>query len=79
MAQRKSRGKDADHARDLCLAVVIDHVTSAASLARTASTLMEAGDGDRAFAIALDIEPLLRDANTALQAASMFRRKATET
>jgi hypothetical protein len=57
---------------------MIRRITEAASLAGTASTLTQNGEEERAFEIALEIEPLLHDANTMLQAASILRRLQRE-
>jgi hypothetical protein len=58
---------------------MIERIVTAASLVDTASTLADKGEEERAFEIALEIEPLLHDANTMLQAASILRRLQSET
>jgi hypothetical protein len=78
MAKRKKAKKAARQGSALCIVTMIDRLVEAASLAATASVLIGEGDDERAFEIALEIEPLLHEANTVLQAASILRRLQKE-
>jgi hypothetical protein len=79
MARTKKARKGARQGSALCVAAMIERILTAASLADTASTLAKNGEDERAFEIALEIEPLLHEANTVLQAASVLRRLQRET
>ena len=74
MGRRKRRNKQVRMASITCLRTVIERVEEAASIAAAASALIEAGDDERAFGAALDLETLLHDATQALGAVSMLRR-----
>jgi hypothetical protein len=78
MARKQRARKRARQASALCVAAMIERILTAASLADTASTLAKKGEDERAFEIALEIEPLLHEANTALQTASILRRRQRE-
>lgn len=47
-------------------------------VSRASVCCLDAGDTERAFNISLDVEPLLAEANSLLQAASKIRRSAIE-
>jgi hypothetical protein len=72
MAKRKKARKSAGRGTALCIAEMIDRVAMAASLARNAETLLKKGEANKAFEVALDIEPFLHEANHLLQAACAF-------
>jgi hypothetical protein len=57
-----------------CLNAMHEAIKEAASSSIAAMACIEAGNHRRAFEIALDIEPLLNDANMMLQACSILRR-----
>lgn len=50
-------------------------LVEALSLATAATSCAKAGNTDQAFRIALDIECLVSEANSLLQAASIFNRR----
>ena len=77
MGKRKKAQKDGKQASAQCIAVMIDRLGEAASIASAALTLMKKGQPERAFHIALDIEPLIHEADRLLQAASALRRSGT--
>ncbi len=79
MAKRKKTKDTARRESAACIFAMIDRVTGAVSLATTALTLLKKGEDDRAFDIALEIEPLLDEANYLLQAAATLRRSQRET
>ena len=58
-----------------CIKIVSSTVGEADAIAKAARHCAEAGQSDRAFQIALDIEPLLDEANSLLQAAAVIRRR----
>jgi hypothetical protein len=78
MAGTKTARKRARQGSTLGIAAMIERILMAASLADTASALAKKGEDERAFEIALEIEPLLHEANTVLQAASILRRLQRE-
>ena len=59
-----------------CLDSMAEAVEGAASLAKAARACADAGNVDAAFKIALDIEPLLHEADYLIQAASTVRRRS---
>jgi hypothetical protein len=58
----------------LCLSRITAAINEAQTIARSSACCSEAGDIERAFQIALDVEPLLFDADKLLQAAGTLRR-----
>ena len=58
-----------------CIELISSTVSEADAMAKAARHCAEAGQGERAFQIALDLEPLLDDANSLLQAAAVIRRR----
>jgi hypothetical protein len=56
---------------------VLEQVQAAADAARTAQACAKAGDTDQALALLCDIEPLLYEVTTLLNAASMLRGNDT--
>lgn len=73
MAKKGLNRRDVGAASALCMQVMIDQVTEAAALAQSAAALIEQGRPSRAFKLALEIEPLLHEANRAMQAASLLQ------
>lgn len=73
MAKHKLSKRDVEAASSLCMHVLIAQVNEAAALAQSAAALIERGQVGHAFKIALDIEPLLHEANRAMQAASLLQ------
>ena len=76
MPKRKLRKRESREAGELCLVAMMSRVIEAGSIAEAAAKHIDGGDFERAFQAALEIEPLLRDADHALQSASIFRRMA---
>jgi hypothetical protein len=72
MPKRKKARQPTGRGTVLCIAAMIDRVTMAASLARNADMLLKKGKANKAFEVALNIEPLLHEANHLLQAACAF-------
>lgn len=60
-----------------CLTQIDAMMKDAASISSAAMVCIEAGNSRRAFQIALDVEPLVIEANTLLQACSALRRRLT--
>lgn len=58
-----------------CLSTMHEAIKEAASSSTAAMACIEAGNHRRAFEIALDIEPLINEANMLLQACSILRRR----
>lgn len=58
-----------------CVGLVDATVSEAGAMAKAARHCAEAGQVERAFQIALDIEPLLHEANSLLQAAAVIKRQ----
>ncbi len=58
-----------------CLSTMHETIKEAASSSTAAMACIEAGNHRRAFEIALDIEPLINEANMLLQACSILRRR----
>lgn len=73
MPKRGLSKREVGAASSLCMRVMIDQVTEAAALAQSAAALIEQGRSGRAFKLALEIEPLLHEANRAMQAASLLQ------
>jgi hypothetical protein len=63
-------------AAQLCLTTMHDIIAETASLSKAAASCAHDGNVSRGLQIALDIEPLLAEANTLLQAASILNRRA---
>lgn len=60
-----------------CLSAMHEAIKEAASSSTAAMACIEAGNHRRAFEIALDIEPLINEANMLLQACSILRRRTS--
>lgn len=73
MPKQGLTNRDVGAASALCMRVMIDQVVEAVALAQSAATLIEQGRTSRAFKLALEIEPLLHEANRAMQAASLLQ------
>lgn len=58
-----------------CITQIDALIKEAASSTAAAMACIEAGNPRRAFQIALDVEPLVIEANTLLQACSALRRR----
>lgn len=58
----------------ICISRITAAIDEAKIIARSSACCLEAGDIERAFQIALDVEPLLFDADKLLQAAGTLRR-----
>ena len=65
----------AEPAIKACIDMIGSLVGEADALARAAKTCASSGEVERAFQIALDVEPLLGEANALLQAAGVIRRR----
>jgi hypothetical protein len=78
MADRKLRKRETRLATRVCLTVLVDQVSRAASIAGSVVPLVERGDYDRALQAALDLEPILHQVDHALQSAAMLWRMTTE-
>jgi hypothetical protein len=57
-----------------CLKAIHNRLEQAAAIARAASACVNAGDPDRAVTIVLDVEQLICEVNTYLNAASLMTR-----
>jgi hypothetical protein len=60
-----------------CLVIALDRVEAVAAQGKVLKRSLRAGAVDRSLEAALDIEPLIREANSAIQAASLLRRGRT--
>lgn len=78
MPKPKLRKRESRKASEYCLVAMMGKVIEAGSIAKGAAALIKGGDYERAFQAGLQIEPLLRDADQALQSVSIFRRLAQE-
>ena len=58
-----------------CIELISSTVGEANAMATAARHCAEAGQSEHAFRIALDLEPLLDEANSLLQAAAVIRRQ----
>jgi hypothetical protein len=58
----------------VCLSQITHTIGEAQKIAHLCAACLEANDIDRAFNVALDIEPCLFDADKLLQAAATIRR-----
>jgi hypothetical protein len=58
----------------ICLGLIETTVQKAAQIVKASRCCLDAGDVERAFHVALEIEPLICDANSLLQATSAVRR-----
>jgi hypothetical protein len=65
----------AEPAIKACIDLIGSVVVEAEALTRAAKTCAAAGEIERAFQIVLDVEPLLNEANSLLQAAGVIRRR----
>lgn len=74
MAKGRRKGRGKAEGTTACIHVVVKRLEEAAAIAAAASALLRQGQDDHAFALALDLEPLMHDANHALQAAFVLRR-----
>jgi hypothetical protein len=63
-------------AAEICLTTMHHIVAETASLSKAAASCATDGNVSSGLQIALDIEPLLAEANTLLQAASILNRRA---
>jgi hypothetical protein len=61
-----------------CLRAISGRLTEAGAIAKAAVTCAESGSEDHAIRVALDVEELVREANTLLNAASLIQRKREE-
>lgn len=60
---------------ETCITTMHEAIAEAESSSSAAMACINAGNHRRAFEIALDVEPLLSDANNLLQARSILRRR----
>lgn len=67
----------ADAAIKECLRAIGDRLEQAAAIAKAANTCAEAGNSYQAVNIVLDVEQLIYEANTFLNAASLMNRCAS--
>lgn len=65
----------AQNALKTCIDLMGQAVEEVDELMKTAKACIELGQIERAFSVALEIEPLLSEANSLLQAASAIRRQ----
>jgi hypothetical protein len=61
-----------------CLTEISSRLSDASAIAKAAVTCAEGGNADDAIKIALDVEQLIHEANTLLNAASLINRLADE-
>jgi len=61
----------------VCLQQIREHLEEATSLAKAAEACAESGNVAQGLRIGLDIEQLIYEANTLLNAASLLRRLET--
>jgi hypothetical protein len=59
-----------------CLKAIHDRLVQAAAIAKAAGACAEAGNPDKAVTIVLDVEQLVYEVNTFLNAASLMNRCA---
>ena len=62
----------------VCLSLIAKTINEAQAICRSSVCCFDAGDIERAFSISLDVEPVLAEANSLLQAASKIRRSTSE-
>jgi hypothetical protein len=65
----------AEPAVKTCIDVISAVLSEADALAKAAKQCAAAGNMEGAFQIALDVEPLLHEANSLVQAAAVIRRR----
>jgi hypothetical protein len=76
MAKRAKKRRASRAAVAACIEYVVERIGDGASAAATAGALAKRGDDERAFAIVVEVEQSLHEANALLQAASVLRREA---
>jgi hypothetical protein len=67
-------GSRSTTAKQDCLKAIHDRLEQAAAIARAASACVNNGDPDKAVTIVLDVEQLICEVNTYLNAASLMNR-----
>lgn len=79
MPRSRLRRRESRRASEACLKALMIKVMHAGSIAKGGAELIAAGDYEGAFHAALQLEPLLREADDVLQSTSVFRIIARDT